>query len=287
MKRIFIHIGVGKTGTTSIQDSMMLYREEIANNGVLYPLTGLVETGHQGLVTLWRDEFSSEDVFMYSKLLQEFEESKKQVMLLSSEMFCFANGKFVRNIAQVLKGYEVKIIIYVRAQVAQIESTFLLWLRLGYLYGGGFDAFFETHLGSFDYNRIVSPWAVFFGRDAIIARAYDHPRLKMDAFSGIKEILGIKLETPELQFSNQSLIPELTELLCSVDQASPESFLRERIMEAALEISSKFKRYSVDRLMDAEKARRVNDYYLMPNFEFSERYLPEEDSAFFLSKILE
>lgn len=285
MKRIFIHIGVGKTGTTSIQDSMMLHREEIADHGVLYPLTGLEETGHQGLVALWQDEFSPEDVFMYAKLLREFEESQKQSMLISSEKFCFANGRFVKNIAQALKGYEVKIIIYVRAQIAQIESTFLLWLRLGYLYGGSFDAFFESHLGSFDYNRIVSPWVVFFGRDAIIARAYDHPRLKTDAFSGIKDILDIKLETPKLQFSNQSLIPELTQLLCAVDQASPESFLRERIIEAALEISSKFKRHSISRLMDAEKSRRVNDYYLIPNFEFSERFLSEEDSAFFLSKI--
>lgn len=285
MKKIFIHIGVGKTGTTSIQDSMMLHREEIASQGVLYPLTGLEETGHQDLVVLWQDEFSPEIVSMYSQLLLEFEESQKQTMLISSEKFCFANGEFVRNIARALKGYDVKIIIYVRAQIAQIESTFLLWLRLGYLYGESFDAFFETHLGSFDYNRIVSPWAVFFGEDAIVARAYDHPQLKTDAFSGIKEILGINTASPELQFSNQSLIPELTQLLCAVDQTSPGSFLRERIMEAALDISSKFKRHSVNRLMDAEKTHRVKDYYLMPNFEFSRRFLPEEDSAFFLSKI--
>lgn len=263
----------------------MLNREEIAAQGVLYPLTGLEETGHQDLVALWRDEFSPENVSMYAQLLAEFEESKKQTMLISSEKFCFANGEFVRCIYHALKGYDVKIIIYVRAQIAQIESTFLLWLRLGYLYGESFDDFFETHLGSFDYNRIVSPWAVFFGEDAIIARAYDHPQLKIDAFSGIKEILGIKVASPELQFSNQSLIPELTQLLCVVDQTSPESFIRERIMEAALDISSKFKCHSINRLMDAKKIDRVKDYYLMPNYEFSRRFLPEEDSAFFLSKI--
>lgn len=284
-KKIFIHIGVGKTGTTAIQDSMMLHREEISAQGVLYPLTGIVETGHQNLVTLWTDEFSPENITAYSDLLVEFEESGKNTMFISSEKFCYANGEFVRRISQVLEGYDVKIIVYVRSQIAQIESTFLLWLRLGYSYGGSFDAFFETHLGSFDYNRIISPWAVFFGTDAIIAGAYDHPRLKTDAFSGIEDVLGIKIASGNLQVSNKSLISSVAHMLCAFDESSPDPLFREEVMEAMLSISSKFKKSSGFNLMDAEKTQRVKDFYMLPNYEFASRYLPKEDAAFFLSKI--
>lgn len=284
-KKIFIHIGVGKTGTTAIQDSMMLHREEISHQGVFYPFTGIVETGHQDLVTLWTDEFSPENVATYSKLLAEFEESGKNTMFISSEKFCYANGEFVRRVSQVLDGYDVKIIVYVRNQIAQIESTFLLWLRLGYSYGGSFDAFFETHLGSFDYNRIVSPWAVFFGAEAIIAVAYDHPRLKSDAFSGIEKVLGIKVVSGDLQISNKSLISDVAHMLCAFDKMSPEPLFREAVMEAMLDISSKFKKSSTLNLMDAEKIQRVKNFYMVPNYEFANRYLSGEDAAFFLSKV--
>lgn len=284
MKKIYIHIGVGKTGTTAIQDSMMLHRKEISNQGILYPLTGLEATGHQELVTLWKEGFSPEDAVLYSSLIREFEESQKNTMFISSEKFCFATGEFVRSIFHAFKGFEVKVIVYVRTQVAQIESTFLLWLRLGYPYGESFNCFFDNHLASFDYNRIVSPWAVFFGKEAIIARAYDHPKLKSDAFSGIQELLGIKTSSQNTQTSNQSLIPELSTLLCYIDQMSPEPSLREEMINAALEISSKFKRCSSGRLMDSEKIQRVKEYYLGPNLEFARKYLPEEDAVFFLSK---
>lgn len=284
-KKIFIHIGVGKTGTTAIQDSMMLHREEISGQGVLYPLTGIVGTGHQALVTLWTDEFSPESITVYSDLLVEFEASGKNTMFISSEKFCYANGEFVRRISQVLEDYDVKIIVYVRSQIAQIESTFLLWLRLGYSYGGSFNSFFETHLGSFDYNRIVSPWAVFFGADAIIAVAYDHPRLKSDAFSDIEAVLGIKIASDSLQISNKSLISDLAHMLCEFDKSSPDPLLREEIMGAMLNISSKFKKSSSFNLMDAEKIQRVKDFYMVPNYEFANRYLSREDAAFFLSKM--
>lgn len=284
MKRIYIHIGVGKTGTTAIQDSMMLHRKEIASQGVLYPVTGLNDTAHHDLVQLWTEDFSSEYKVIYSALLNEFEESLKDTMFISSEKFCFASGGFVEGVFKALDGFEVKIIFYVRAQLQQIESTFLQWLRVGHPYGAGFDSFFENHLDSFDYSRIVSPWAYFFGEDAVIARSYDHPQIKSDAFSGVKEILGINVSSQKPHTSNQSLIPELSKLLCLIDQVSPEASLRAEIINEALDISSKFKRYSNGKLMDAERTHRVKEYYLRSNYEFARKYLSEEDAVFFLSK---
>lgn len=283
-KRIFIHIGVGKTGTTAIQDSMMMHREEISHQGVYYPLTGIVETGHQDLVTLWTDEFTRENSTSYTNLLEEFEGSGKNTMFISSEKFCYANGEFVRKISQAFENYDVKIIVYVRSQVAQIESTFLLWLRLGYSYGGSFDAFFEKHLGSFDYNRIVSPWSVFFGAEAIIALAYDHPRLKTDAFSGIQKVLGIKVASCDLQISNESLISDVAHMLCEFDKSSPDPLFREEVMKAMLNVSGRFKKSSSFKLVDAEKVQRVKGFYMLPNYEFANKYLSREDAAFFLSK---
>lgn len=262
----------------------MLYREDLASQGVLYPLTGIDGTAHQNLVTLWTDEFSAEDESVYSELLEEFEGSEQHVMLISSEKFCFANGEFVRSISKVLKDYEVKVIVYVRSQVAQIQSTFLLWLRLGYAYGGSFEAFFDVHLRSFDYNRIVSPWAVFFGDDAIIARAYDHPRIKSDAFSGVEDAIGVKLSNSSLQVSNGSLIPDVSNMLCVLDQTSPDPVFREAVVEALLKVSSEYKKRSSSSLMSVEQIQRVKDYYMIPNFEFARKFLPKEDAAFFLSK---
>lgn len=192
MKKVYIHIGVGKTGTTAIQNTMMLYRKEIADQGILYPATGLNGVAHHNLVTLWQSSFTAEDAALYSELIRECEASEQETILISSEKFCFAQWQFVKAVSEALTQFDVRIIVYVRTQVAQIESTFLLWLRLGYAYGNNFQEFFQKYAFSFDYNQIIKSWVSFFGKDAIIIRVYDHPELRADAFSGIQQILGIK-----------------------------------------------------------------------------------------------
>ena len=55
--RVYLHIGFGKTGTTSIQD-YLFFNREIRKSDFIYPEIGLRGSGHHNLATLGKDEFS-------------------------------------------------------------------------------------------------------------------------------------------------------------------------------------------------------------------------------------
>jgi hypothetical protein len=78
-KNIFFHIGPYKTGSTWIQKVLFKNRENLAQQGFLYPLAGLKGEAHHDLYRKMIDES------LIEKILSEFESSKADVMILSSE----------------------------------------------------------------------------------------------------------------------------------------------------------------------------------------------------------
>ena len=62
-----MHIGFGKTGTTSIQD-YLFFNRKIRKSDFNYPEIGLRGSGHHDLATLGKDEFSDVENGLYAAL---------------------------------------------------------------------------------------------------------------------------------------------------------------------------------------------------------------------------
>jgi len=105
MKTIFLHIGLGKTGTTAIQSFLANNQDFLSTHGIKYIQAGGGSTGigHQSFAKSFIDKFPfymippdkpNEQQKIIAKEIQEIEDGN---ILLSSENFQLANPKKVHD----------------------------------------------------------------------------------------------------------------------------------------------------------------------------------------------
>ena len=210
MKKLIIHIGPHKTGTTSIQRMLLSNLHTPAQAGYAYPDLGLVHFGHHGLVAA----LDGSDADWNRGTLTASLNAVESNLVLSSENFSRLSAGGIEFLAEHLKADAVRIVCYLRSPVALLPKW---WAELvnhrststlpEYL----FDCFASPsnhHLMSID--AMLQPWARCFGRDSIDIYSYD----------GIEDVtqhfVNKVLNVPELQHGeriHQSLSVEATELI--------------------------------------------------------------------------
>lgn len=124
MKKIIIHAGPGKTGTSAIQYWCVSHREILQKNGIFYPEHALdknkVSNGHIGLIAKRNEEQKYIiDESKLNVLLSEFQLSGCDCLLLSSEYF-------VEHIPELLKLLDnSNILLYFRDPIELHQSSYI------------------------------------------------------------------------------------------------------------------------------------------------------------------
>ncbi len=134
-RRLVLHLGLHKTGTTFIQHHLMGHRDALLQQGVLVPLTGFeahdtppragATSGHQGLVrALHHDQ-----VEIWSDLAQEIKQSGADTVIISCENMGFPtmNARRVRiaKLAKHLGKFEqTDLIVLARRADAYVEAFY-------------------------------------------------------------------------------------------------------------------------------------------------------------------
>ena len=144
-KTIYLHIGIGKTGTSAIQKTLFENRESLLNNDIYIPLVGLANNniGHHELAPFEDDVPNTNTIDLYNKLLREIELTSQSKILISSENFCYCKLNFIEFVQQKFNQFNVKIILFLREQVKLVESTYLLWQTQAYDYKYNIRDFFN------------------------------------------------------------------------------------------------------------------------------------------------
>ena len=131
-KKLYIHIGRPKVGSTAIQSFLKTNRKTLLENGILYPAAGERQNAsHQLASVLLREAERKQDLnpaeSLYRDLIAEIESSAASTCVISSENFYFVQPK---RVAEALEGkYDVKIICYVRRQDEVLVSSYIQELR--------------------------------------------------------------------------------------------------------------------------------------------------------------
>jgi hypothetical protein len=124
MKRVVLHIGTPKTGTTSVQWSFKQSREMLASLGILYPSAGLSadphEFAHHPLVRAARKKI----IAPWNALLAEIAASPCDTVVVSSEEMTALDAKSIEFVRDALKGMDLSVVVYLREQVDYIESMY-------------------------------------------------------------------------------------------------------------------------------------------------------------------
>jgi len=178
-KKLIVHIGSWKTGTTAIQSFLSTRYQDLAAEGILYPRTsrmradGGLDTAHHAL----RQAFDAADGAMtqsLAMLLDGIDQERRQVqchtVLLSSETFM--NFCRPETLLRYIDADEVQIIATFRNQAEFISAMYytevchrkVIDFPLGYLDG------FDDKL--LDYATCLVPWR----------RAYPNAQLSVSLF---------------------------------------------------------------------------------------------------------
>ncbi|MEZ0578835.1 hypothetical protein [Nocardioides sp. MH1] len=228
---VTLHIGTGKTGTTSIQHLMRLSREALADAGVLYPTSpGPVRHTRFGLsfrtdedlerMPAWRRmKAQSPERFrrrVHRRLLAEIADAGLPRVLFSDEALYGFSGTPLERLRAFVDGLggQVRLVVYLRRQDDHLISYYQQQVKVG-----------ETsrlaewstrdRSSTYDYARRLSHWRREMSGAQLVVRRFE-PTAFVDGsleadFLAAADIAGVPATPVERR--NESLDAEAVEFL--------------------------------------------------------------------------
>ncbi|WP_413662456.1 hypothetical protein ACG1BZ_14640 [Microbulbifer sp. CNSA002] len=225
MKTLYLHIGTGKTGSTSIQKTFCSLKSSAID--FRFDGNGVVGVG------------TPED------FLSRLESSSKETIVYSNEWLFKAGDKFLGTFSQKLREiYKVKVVLYIRRQDEFVVSAYQQAAKNS-LSSSEFGsialpwAYPEVNL---NYYKIASRWAQYFGEDNIIVRVFSGEQLIGGcAVRDFAEVIGAPMEASEVIQANESagvIAVKLGHILNSLGVNLDEELREELVLNAPESVKS-------------------------------------------------
>nr|WP_321459035.1 hypothetical protein [uncultured Cohaesibacter sp.] len=209
-RKLYIHIGSHKTGTTSIQHALKENKEALGRKGLVFfyqkqngtwngfpDLHDWIEYVHKGRIVPQGARLSNG-----KNLLARFAEFEQDVIVSSENFSFFFERQNIEEIKTILSRQfdQIEIICYLRRQDQhaishaqegskdQRHAEYDLWGNHSDILPP-YDPRFDLYL---DYNRRIGMWIDVFGEGAVKVRCFDRSRLVgNDAVADFFSILGV------------------------------------------------------------------------------------------------
>lgn len=242
-KQVYLHIGMPKTGTTSIQNNLYANRRVLEAHGIHYLSSGLDKTGHHVYgASIESETFKSEvhgpivfDTIKRQKyrddLVKEIAKSHASRFIVSSEVLWKVQN--LKGLLEPFTPWKPKVVVYIRRQDRALISTYSMLVK----WGAGKEEFLDylaKNRGEFLYSKKLDNLAALFGKDNLIVRPFDEKRLK-----------------------NSSLIEDFFDAIGSLDVLPQLSISDERDNEALSLLQLEFKQRLNKEGLDWNKGRDI------------------------------
>ena len=224
MRNIYIHIGLEKTGSTAIQNSIQENRSRLSHHGYYVPETGMKSRHHFEIARALGFSFQTDctevsSASILSRFLREVEACGKDNILISSEHFDVnANVLNCENLANFFSQFRISIIMCLRNQIDYCQSLYTEHIK----WGGTipFRKFLRKLIrsGSTNYNARYNQWRAV--ADEVIVIDYEaHDSNIIGPFFEALPLDGFHPNPPAASNrSNSSLSPDFMELVRQFNQ---------------------------------------------------------------------
>lgn len=240
MKRLIIHAGFHKSGTTALQESFHLNRRELTKHGVNY-----LEFGHKAHHRLawslsqkpwgWAKRGGErESTKLWEKAAADIEKDKADSVIISSEFFSELSGDQIRKIHSSFKNREVKILFTLRPLAKLLPSSYQQYLKYGItadyqewlhsvLDKPGESKINPTFWKRHFHGQVVAKWADVFGSSNITVLIVNEAQPNF-LFDEINKYLNLPTNTLQSADtgSNRSLTMEEISLLREINSQFPK-----------------------------------------------------------------
>lgn len=207
MKRLFLHIGFYKTGSTSLQKSLALNAAALAQQGILYPYDPQAAYTQRwqhvplaaavpGLRLSWLMSQKRKTLGQaYTALQERIGRDEAETLILSSEGFGepAMGQKKIRWLKDLFPDSQITVIAYVRRQDSYFLSSYQEQIKGGRLRPFGFGDHVEAK--GLYFGRRLAPWRAIFGASNVIVRPFD-PKIwpEGEVFLDFLRTIGAKRE---------------------------------------------------------------------------------------------
>jgi len=284
-KKLFIHIGAHKTGTTAIQSFLALNRKTLRKAGVLYP----GDSDNHYKISLEISELDNPLIDSSSQLFQVIQQIKTEypgfhTVILSTEGFWeIVKEKSINMFREALLmtgiEFDIEIIFYCRRQDTWLESAYQQHVKqINMRISRTFQEFLErkTLFKTIEYFNRLENWARVFGRGSIRVNVYSRDTDIVDSFGYYVGILpGINVEKPPLSKSNMGLRPASIEFvrLLNLLGVEDKDFVKAVKHLAALE----YKPIGNYNFLNPHDQVYIMDYFNQQNVKLAQAYLNKDN----------
>ncbi len=188
MAEIYLHIGTHKTGTTTLQYFLSSNREALAQQGILYPKSGLIEaqvySGSHKLGWCLLKKRGESELTPWHDLKEEIRTSRLQKVIISTESFSLLSPDSILKVKEFLGGHQVYIIIYFRNYKDYFRSRYAQLIQdvgnqdkkrhdINRPRTISFPKYINENQSVINYDLLLRNWGEVFGYDALLIRCFD------------------------------------------------------------------------------------------------------------------
>jgi hypothetical protein len=239
LKKLIIHPGFHKTGTTALQQALSEVRTELLEAGFHYPhIAG--NAHHRAAWSViektwgWKKRGGRLMAPIEWQKLEDKIKSSRKTSVISSEFFSQASNEQLANLAEKVKSADVEVIFTWRPLPFMLASSYQQYLKYGLKlsYTEWLDSIFESSgkakfTPSFWlrnlHGDVVSRWVEFFGAKKISLIAVDEsdPNFLYNSFSALAGIPAGIIREPIHKEMNRSLTFNESALLLEINRTYP------------------------------------------------------------------
>ena len=320
--KLWIHIGMPKTGTSSLQELFSWNREKLAEHGYLYPDFGSPQ--HFPLVRSLAREVGSPAGFPHGGADLPIEGIKETIhsavlrrkitnVVLSSEFFFDYPGltpgrpefpidqaiPYLRGVASLLRetfpDYEAYVVVWLRRQDHWLMSMYNNAVKVAN-YKRDFDVFYKHQVAPW-YGRILDQWGDIFGKEKLKIFVYEKDNRGLDV---VPEFLRL-IEFPEhvildkpnhhVREGNIGLSRELLIIKRELNRSMPEHMpgLRQSIEDLVFSLAKQEAEVGKRNvpIISSEQRRSILQKFSGENQHVLERFLDSSRPGLFMEPLPE
>lgn len=185
MKRILLHVGMYKTGSTSIQAFLQRNQSLLDRHGCLCPVSGRGKVHricHNPLAWSLREVRGYSGTSVWRELAEEIASSPHKSILISAEGFGTCTPTQIGIVRDFLQDHDVRILIYLRNPLSLMVSAFQQVIRGEMRWHRSFADFLDRDLSHCNYPAMIDHWASVFDRDHVIVRVLESVTARSNLF---------------------------------------------------------------------------------------------------------
>jgi len=205
VKKLFIHVGPHKTGTTYIQEILESNSKRLQKHGYTYPKIFYMAKGQHHIVTHLLQNNNQED---FLQECQEINESENDI-ILSSENFIYLNRKQLERLRDLFEKRDIILIFYFRNPLQRFFSYWQEMIKHGETISY-FNFFTRNSMFPFATKQLntlvfLKKLIAVFGKESVRIIDYDHASSEKKVFELFEKVLGTALHLESNKVVNQSM----------------------------------------------------------------------------------